>query len=319
MQQWRDFDPKKYLDSTTYNNLQSVRQYIQHDFDYVLVIAQKTIGNRYGKSQLGLLACKTIAPDKFNEKYIFFSDNDYWKMKLKLEKNDALDFDEGIYVFWSRDAARHEQKELFKEFLTNPSHNFFTVICIPNINLIQKDFKNLKINCLWVIDRRGRFYSYSQKTGSLQRIKFLPSTKEVEYPEPDFVGHWRDVAKDKIWERYLQLKDGQLAKKMVNVNVIKRMEKMEKKMDNSYTLRDMAKIAKINESTISKWRDRGLIPKSYMFNDPSGRIRITKSGFEKLLKRVERWRMKRKERSRLKLKKMKKVHKKSKKKMKKIR
>lgn len=293
--QWPDFDASEYLDDITKINLEKVREKkLKKDFDYILVIAQKDIGNRMGKSQLGMITC-SFMDESFNLRRMFFNERGYWKVKTGLKRMSALDFDEGVNVFWSRESGVREKRQIFKEFLINPSNNFFTVIIIPNLALLQKDFKNIKVNCIWVIDRRGRFKCYSRKTGKIGLIRIDPLTKKVTYPSADFVGYWKDISKTDGWKQYLGIKKKYLSGTNLNTYVVKRMEKTEKMLEDSYTMRDLAKICNVSRTTIHRWINNFKIFRKRDFViDYSGRKRVKRTALEPALKRLEKKRKGRK-------------------------
>jgi len=283
MKAWPDFNPEKYLDPHTLRNLRRVKENkLQQDFDFVLLIVQKDIGNRMGKSQLGLLA-SCVMDDNFDLSRVFFVEDDYWRVKPKLLSQASLDFDEAVNIFWSRESGEREKRIIFKEFLLNPSNNFFSVIIIPSLALLQKDFRNIKVNCIWVIDRRGTFASYSRKTGKIDQIKIDPQNKRVTYPSrPDFRGYWKDISKTSIWKDYMPKKKKYISKTgPLNVNVTKATDRVEKMMEDSYTMQDIAKICHVTVSTVYRWiKVFKIFRKTDMLIDFGGRTRIRRSGFE---------------------------------------
>lgn len=297
-----DINPEDFLDEKTKEELRGiVERRLHKEYDFVLLIVGR-VGD--GKSMLAALACAytgKISGRKFNTDKVFFTAMDYRMQEDKLKRLDSLDFDEGEECFFSRRAMTTEQQKMILKFAQIRQQNFFITICAPSLFLLEKWLrgvgKETRVDCIWKIERRGTFSSYSAKTKSLQKIKIDTVTNDVKYPNPvDFYGHWKPIPKDsKFWkDGYLKKKNAFLKMTKESEKFIKHKRKMEKLMADSFTLREITELCNVKSlNTVRLWLKKyNIFPKKYVFVDPTGKIRIRTKGYEIGMKNLEKKRKK---------------------------
>jgi len=294
-----DFEPEELLDSITKEELKNVvKNRLEKEYDFVLLINGK-VGD--GKSMLAAITNAYVSKftgGNFDTNKIFFTTTEYRMEENKLKPKDCLDFDEGEEIFFSRRAMSADQQKMVLKFAQIRQQNYFITICAPSLFLLEKWLRGVgkesRVDCIWKIERRGVFTSYSAKTGSLQRIRINPITNDVEYPRADYYGYWKTVPKkSKFWEEYLRKKNAFLKMTKESERFIKEKRKMEELMKNSFTVREICELTGAKPWAVRRWiKYYNIFPKKYIFVDPLGRIRINAKGYEIGMKNLEKWRKK---------------------------
>lgn len=262
-----------------------VEKRLNNDYDFLLVIVGGRPAVGSGKTVLASLACAYVSEltgVPFTILNIFFTGDDYKKRRKQLKRKSSLQFDEGEEAFYSRTATTKAQRDMILKFTQLRQQNYFIVICVPSLLLLEKYMRGIgtetRVDCIWRITvNRWKFKCYSGKTGKLQKIKIDRDNNRVRYPmSPDFVGYWKPILKrSEFWKQYLVVKGKFLAGKEAE----KKEEKPEvdEKVDrvaNSYTQLQAAKKLGIHKNTIFRWIQSGKIDKKYVFKDVVGRVRI---------------------------------------------
>jgi len=203
-------------------------------------------------------------------------------------------FDEGEEIFFSRRAMTLQQQQMVLKFAQIRQKNYFIVIGAPSLFLLEKWLRGVgkesRVDCIWRIVRRGMFYSYGAKTGSLQKIRIDGRTNDIKYPTSDFVGFWQPIPKKcEYWNKYLKRKDQFLKATKESAKLIRKRQRQMKKIADSLTIRDIAEIQNVKPQTVRLWINRDkAFSKRYVFIDMTGRIRIKMRGYEIGLRRLEK-------------------------------
>lgn len=282
-------EPEKNLHTTVMKNLDRVMENrLRKEYDYVLVIVGK-VGD--GKSMLASLACSYM-DKKFPPERVLFTGIDYKMIERKLKEKMAIQFDEGEEVFFSRGAMTRLQKQMVLKFAQIRQRNHFIVICVPSLFLLEKWMRGIgdtRINCIWRIVRRGMFYCYADKHGTLSRIRIDHSVNKIFWPKSDFISFWKEIPKSApFWKEYLRRKKNFLTMTRESRLVAKERDRVARKMSESLTVADIAEIQEVGISTVRQWLRKGMFPKRAVFMGLDGRTRVKFPGYQRGVKRLEK-------------------------------
>lgn len=284
-------DPGFRLDDVTKSNLRLVNERrLDKDYDFVLVVVGD-VGD--GKSSLANLACGYVGKltgVPFTAQNVFFNRADYQKRKKTLPLKSSMNFDEGGQTFFSRTAMSKDQRKLIQEFAQIRQQKHFITICTPSILLLEKWFRTgveSRVDCIWRVVRRGKFFSYASKTGSLQRININRRENNIYYPSADFLGYWKAIPKKSgFWKQYTKKKMGFLRGKD------EKEESDDEEMDESELMELMKKSMNVSEASkylglakksIYTMKSQGTLPNEAYFK-VGGRLRIRTDWLKSYLK-----------------------------------
>ncbi len=282
------------LSSTLKKNLRAiVEKKLKKDWDYVLLI-QGNVGK--GKSQLAALIAAYVSEltgVPFDIRNVFFTSTQYRERMKDLPEMSSIIFDEAEEVFFSRNVMSKSQKQMMLHFAQIRRKHNFIILCVPHLLMLEKWIRGLgtdsRINAMFRITKRGRFYSYGSANRKLQRIKVNKDNYGLIYPDYDFVGGWKKLPKkSKYWKEYEQKKEdfvqGTHATKPVEtVKMGSKVDSSLNRLRNSYTLLEASRELKVTKNTIINWIKSEKIKPQYVFKDVAGRNRVDKESFGDLL------------------------------------
>jgi hypothetical protein len=275
-----------------------VKNRINNQYDFLLVIVGK-VGD--GKSMLECLSCAFVDNElgnKFTVERVIFTALEYKAHERKLRSKLSIGFDEGEEIFFSRRAMERSQKDMILKFAQIRQKNHFIVICTPSLALLETWLRGIgvetRVNAIWRVVRRGMFYVYSARTGSMQKIRIDRNTNTIKYPEPDYVGFWKEIKKsEKFWQEYLKKKNDFLTMNKESNKVSREREKVMKKIGESMTVRDLMELHNVSEGTVKAWIMKyKVFPKRSIFIDFSGKYRIKFKGYQEGMRKLERLKQK---------------------------
>ena len=169
---------------------------------------------------------------------------------------------------------------------------------ISDAEMLSKYLRKSRALGLFWIPRRGVAWIYSFKIKTSADAQRVAEVKKKiyknEFPYPDLIVRFKDVPPhDQEWKIYKKRKDGFMKEERESRMVRRAREKIEKKLDGSMTLRDIATVYNIQPQTARKWaignkNNKPLISKSHIFKDFGGRVRISKKGVRILDKNIKK-------------------------------
>lgn len=285
--------PADRLCPVTKMNLDRVKKYrLDREYDYVIVVVADKSGVGEGKSTLEHLICAYINPERFTINHVIWDGADYDMLKPSLRPKDSIGFDEPD-AFLSSEASTRQQRKVRMSFTKIRQKCYFIVICSPTLLLLQKWFRGVgvsRVNCILRVTRRGKFLAYTDKTGSIDKIRIDTRKNLIVWPKSDFTGYFKSIPKKSPWWiEYSKRKDDNEKRTDTNPYVTKLMKKQMKKMHDSLTVMDVVDIYKVNKATVKQWIRLGFFGKRGVFIGVDGRRRIKKKVFKRGMKRVALW------------------------------
>lgn len=283
-------DAGQYLDPITKANLDRIKtNRLGQKYDYVLVIVADKTGVGLGKSALFHECCAYIDPDGFTIDRVLFDGMDYRMIEGRLKSMDAFGFDEPD-AFFSTEAMSGEQRKLKLKFSKIRQKRHFIVICAPSLTLLAKWFRGAgesRVNCVFRIVRRGVFYAYGDKTGSIKKIDIDQSKNKINWPESDFIGFFRKIPEDSVWwEAYLRKKNAYLKQADDNPKAVALMKKEHAHMQDTLTLRDISEIHKVSKASAYRWYKCRLFSKSGCFIGFDGQVHVKMPAYRLGMKKI---------------------------------
>lgn len=281
-----DFNPEDFLDKRTIENFKNARKRMENDWDHVNVI----VGDEgSGKSVLGHLICLTVDKNMRADRIVFPTVELEWAISHAHEYY-AVDHDEGAETWMSLDANSADGRKMMRKFMEIRYKRLFFNINIPDIQLLQRYMKKHRAKTLIRIIKRGTFAFYSKKR--IKEIKSNKTTQIVQWPTPNYIGHWKQYPKtSRFWIEYAKKAAMFKGHKEENPKVIEQQLKTEKFLQKTVTLRDAAKMIGCSLGSLRTWHQRGLLKKEYgvkTFRTSDGRVRLLVSDAEKICKTWER-------------------------------
>lgn len=269
---------------------------LMKEHDCVVVVCADQTGVGEGKSTLAMLCCAYVAKKlgkKFTPEFIIFDTMEYRLIEQKLKPMSCLQFDEAIDVFFSREAMTRDQRSMTMKFAKIRQQSHFIVLCIPTILMLSKWFRGTgqtRTNAIFRCLKRGVYKAYGKGSGSINRVKVDTANNEVKWPRADFTGRWKKLNKTHpFFKAYLQKKNKYLKLADENPKVIKAITKEKKRLQNTFTIRDMSEIKQVNAQTIHTWLRMGFFAPSGVFKDLTGKVRVKEKAFYAGIKRIEKW------------------------------
>ncbi len=286
-------NPAKYLDDTTKKNIDYVKkEVIGKKYDFVILIVADKTGVGLGKSNLADLLCAYYNRERYVMANIFFDAMDYRLREKYLKPKDPFKFDEPD-AFLSTEAMTRAQRKLKIKFAHVRQKRHFIVICAPTMLMLTKWFRaggESRVNVVLRVVRRGVFYSYSKKAGSLDAIKIDTKKHKTIWPASDYIGFFGKIPETSDWwQAYLDKKNKYLTHKEDNPKALALMRKQHAKIQNTLTYNDIAEIHKINKTTVRNWVSMGFFGKRGVFKDLDGKVRIKMKAYRKGIRRLNKW------------------------------
>lgn len=289
--------PQERLCPVTKSNLDRVRKFrLDREYDYVIVIVADKSGVGEGKSTLAHLICSYMNPERFTLGFVIWDGTDFIIIKSRLRPKDSLCFDEPD-AFLSGDATTRHQKKTRMSFTKIRQRCYFIVICSPTLMLLQKWFRGVgvsRVNCILRVTRRGKFLAYTDKTGTIDKIRIDTRKNLIMWPASDFTGYFKPIPKSSDWWKgYSKMKDDNEKKADINPRVTALMKKQMKKMRDTVTVMEIADINKVHKSTVKRWLNTGAFGKRGVFIGLDGRIRIKMKSYKSGMKKIRAMKMRR--------------------------
>ena len=289
-------NPEDYLDEVTRLTLDNVITHgLMKEFDCVIVICADKTGVGVGKSTLAMLCCAYVAKKlgkKFTPEYIIFDTMDYRLLERRLKPMSCIQFDEAIDVFFSRDAMTKNQRTMTMKFAKIRQQSHFIVLCIPSILMLSKWFRGTgqtRTNAIFRCLDRGTYKAYGKASGRINRIKIDTPNNRVLWPRADYTGRWRKFPKSHpFYKAYINKKNKYLKHADDNPKVIRAIHKEKKRLQNTFTVADMAEIKQVDKQTVYTWIRGGYFAKGSVWKDLTGKVRIKEKAFYAGVKRLEK-------------------------------
>ena len=289
-------NPEDYLDEVTMLTLDNVITHgLLKDYDCVIVICADKTGVGVGKSTLAMLMCAYVAKklgNKFTPEYIIFDTMDYRLLERKLKPMSCIQFDEAIDVFFSRNAMTKNQRTMTMKFAKIRQQRHFVVLCIPSILMLSKWFRGTgqtRTNAIFRCMNRGTYKAYGKGSGRINRIKIDTQNNRVLWPRADYTGRWRKLPKSHpFMKAYNNKKLKYLKHADDNPKVIRAIHKEKKRLQNTFTVADMAEIKQVDKQTVYTWIRGGFFSKGSVWKDLTGKVRIKEKAFYAGVKRLEK-------------------------------
>lgn len=202
-------DPGKYLCVKTKDSLKKAKEnYMDQDQDYFgLVVADKT-GVGLGKSTFWMLLCaymdiliNGMNNRRFHLGQIFFDSVDFRFGRPKLKRKDCFGFDEPD-AFFSLTTTTKEARKLKLDIIHLRQQNFFFFLCADSpfsVSSWVRPGGNTRISAIFRIVKRGVCYVYSQRTGTMNKIKMDSRTRQITWPEADVIIYFKRIPKSTEW------------------------------------------------------------------------------------------------------------------------
>jgi hypothetical protein len=249
-----------YMDGYLKSNLETVKEFIDNDFDGVGIIDGM---EGSGKSELGKQCC--LHHDKnFSEKDVIYTVDQFYTWLDNAKPGSACLWDEFVLAGLSKDALGKVQKSLIKKFTLIRSKKLLIILVIPYFFMLQRYFAFSRTRFLIHTYTDGlqrgyfRFYNYKQK-----KWLYLYGYKTWDYNEkvrPSFHGRfvkWSDKFLD---EDAIKLKKEEANKSIDEDEKANKWEVRTKNLvkgllaDKVVTQKDIADyIGEIDRSTLSSW------------------------------------------------------------------
>lgn len=258
-------------------------------------------GNGKGKSNFGQAVGYDI-DEKFGIEKIIFEKTEWELLKPKMKRGYVVVFDEGINIFFSRNAMTTDTKESVQEMAKIRSMGLFILVCIPNLRLldwyIKSDRPHFIVRTNSPKFKLWSFMENEEQTEEEAYAKLQILLKEgFDSVEPDFIGKWSKVDGER-WEKYEEKKRIQQIGDQKNIKIIKMKLKAKEERKNIWLVKDMSEKYGICKSTVHKYIDK-FVPKKEMRMDLKGRKGTTMKGetiFEKKYNKLIKNRYKQKRR-----------------------
>lgn len=269
------------------------RDVLYKDYDALFLVCGY---EGYGKSTFAMRCCLFLFP-QFSNKYIPFVREDWDKIKMKLQKGDSIDFTEGTEMAMSKEAMKVEVREFERELTQWRGKNLFFFIEISDIKMISRYIRESRAVGLFYIPKRGIvWYFHLQAKNPRGASKVIELRKELmkgNFVKPTFISWFKPFSnKDEVWEEYARRKKAHIRREKESKEARRLRLRVEKMLEGSLTLRELAKGYKVHPQTIRDWiKKHLLIYKKYrkcVFKDFSRRVRLSKEGIKALDKKVRR-------------------------------
>jgi hypothetical protein len=185
------------------HNLRNMRRLLRKDTDLVGVVWG---GNRTGKTTFHLQTCRIIEEGKnegtIPDKNLIFNGKDFNEAFEEGEQYKANHFDEIELLFHKRDGMNTEQKDRNKVMKTYAVKNMYSGGCTNDIDNLDSEFVEDKVDFGVEIPERGKFMFYSKS-----KILQIADKGGSEDVAPDFTGIFPDLdpdhkETDELWEQY---------------------------------------------------------------------------------------------------------------------
>ncbi len=172
----------------------------KYDKDLVVVVEGE---ERIGKSALAFEIANYFDPN-FNIHRIAWDVPGYKKLVYSVPPCSAVIADEGVSMFFSRNAMSRENKEAMDLFTICGHQNLLHIICATRLSGLDSYLKDGRVGAIIKVTARGRFKFYSKNKVKL--IKKLPNGKYV-YPSCSFAERFTHPPEDReLWTAYKKAK-----------------------------------------------------------------------------------------------------------------
>ena len=214
---------------------------VPKDIDHVAVIEG---AERSGKSSLAIQLCKEFDND-FTLENIAWDTATLKKLVYSLPKHSAILADEGVSMFFSRDAMKGENRDAVRLLTIMGERNNLLVICVTRLDMIDRYITGGRVNTLLKIIKRGRYKFYSPK--KVKQIRYNNHLRKWSYPSANYAESYTMPDDKELWKEYKKLK------------VAFNTDQMNPEDDNLLKPVEAAKYADRHLQTIYQWVRKGLI------------------------------------------------------------
>ena len=214
----------------------------KHDKDLVVLILGE---ERIGKSTLGFEIASYFDKD-FTVKNIAWDVKAYKRLVYSVPKCSAIMADEGVSMFFSRNAMSRDNKEAVDLFTICGHQNLLHIICATRLSGLDSYLKDGRIGVIIRVVARGRYKFYSKN--KVKSVKKLPNGKYV-WPTCSFTEGYSYPPENK--EEYAKYKK---AKADYNKERLAPAEE-----DGLMLLAEAARYAHRNTKTIKRWVEKKLL------------------------------------------------------------
>lgn len=217
-------------------NLKNMRRLLRRDTDLVGVVWG---GNRTGKTTFHLQTCRIIQngnnQGQIPSQNMIFSGEDFTEAFEEGDQYQANHLDEIELLFHKRDGMNTEHKDRNKMMKTYAVKNMYTGGCTNDINNLDSEFIEDKVDFGVEIPERGKFMFYSKN-----KIQSIEDKGDAGGVKPDFSGKFPDLnpengEKDELWKQYKDREAEKMAavgsEEDQSVDLDKIVEKVKEKED----------------------------------------------------------------------------------------
>lgn len=295
--------PEQYLSINYRKNLNNIKKnYMDNDQDFFMLIVGDGTGLGLGKSTLmhATLAYMDVLLHgeknrRFTTDNLFFDTDDYRLSKSRLKPLDCFGWDEPD-SFLSTDGSTRKSRKLKLDLIHIRDQRHFMMVCADNIFTVGpwlRPNNASRINAILRIIKKGVVYAYTFKTGSMLNIRVDQRTRKITWPPADLIFFFKPIPKStEWWKDYKRRKDKHKGKSCLDEKVSRLSLKREEKIRKSFTMSDIAEIAGVSKVTAFKWKNMGVFPKSGVYVDYNGTVRVTEKAYKSGMKKVFRMKQK---------------------------
>lgn len=226
----------------------------QRDKDFVCPVTGEE-GD--GKSALSILMADYVDPDFDVSRQVCMDHKEVIKTADKLDKFQAIVFDEGIEALLSRNHGKSKNKMMIEWFREVRAKNLFIFFNMPEFKEIEKPIRDDRAHTLVRIVKQGWAHFYSKKKMDQITVDRKGNRVRAEYPDPGFRAGWKDPSHLNLWTEYQAMK----TENVENLSSKYLDESSEDDGTPSELLRftEAAKLATVGERALRKKHTKGVI------------------------------------------------------------
>ena len=238
----------------------------------VVVTGQPGIGKTALTSLIG-----NFLIDDFSEHNLVYTAEEVSKAIESWPKRSFINIDEGMDVFYRRNAMTKENKEAYTKFMKYRFKNHLIFINFQELKEMEPNIWRNRADLILRCVSQGWFHVYNKQDAKRIKVKRNNGVKYVDWPDPGFVDGFPNPEKviPEIWSSIEKSKDERLGR-----------EESSKDDKNSvipnepvYSIREVAEKLSLSKQTINNWLNQGKIDALKV----SSSVRIPESEIEKII------------------------------------